>query len=274
MAPSAGELVPEELVAEITRGNLEAVKAFYNSESPSKKPDLLVGIAERAARKAQVEILDWVFREGFHVASDSLNNEFYHQACFAQSIDVWKALVKNGFDLNGHHSEFVGDALSLEAYNGNVEIVRFLLENGEDPNQAWAYCDLYPGVCALTGKNPSLEIIRLLLQHGWRQRESGTHIAAAEIGNLEALQLLVENGADLEEVEAWWSNPGVNEKDREGTALYRAALKGQGSSVEYLLNVGAKHDFKDKKGRSILWAAKQGEDEKVNELLKRAGLEE
>lgn len=29
-------------------------------------------------------------------------------------VTVWKVLVKNGLDLNRHHSQFLGDALSLE----------------------------------------------------------------------------------------------------------------------------------------------------------------
>ncbi|OAR00768.1 hypothetical protein LLEC1_03997 [Akanthomyces lecanii] len=271
----ARDRLPEQLVAAIDSDNVEGVEAIYASaEDESQQAGLLEGIAERAIQKSQLDIIDWVFgTKAFRVAPDSLNNEIYHQACFAHSLDVWKALVRNGFDLDAHHSEFVGDALSLEAYHGNVDIVRFVLENGQDPNKAWGYDDQEPALLAMTGEKPSLEIIRLMLRHGWKQRDSTALIAAAELGNLEAVQLLVENGADLEHVEQWWFTHTNVDEDEWGTALYRAAFKGQAEPVSYLLEKGASTAFRDKKGRSALWAAKQGGNEKVVELLKGAGLE-
>ena len=91
---------------------------------------------------------------------------------------------------------------------------------------------------------------------------------------MEALKLLVEHGADLEEACGWWPNCCIIEVDKWGTALYCAAYKGQKEPVAYLLGKGANIWFKDGKGRSILWAAKQGGNEDVVELLKSAGLEE
>lgn len=275
MESSLGRHVHEKVETDTASGDLQAIRDLYQSTGPEKQPSLLAHIAAQAAGKAQLDILDWVFSEGFRVAPGSLNNEFYHQACYAQSLAVWKTLVKNGLDLNGHHSEVVGDALSLAAYYGNVEIARFLLENGQDPNEAWGgYDDLEPGVAALAGKKPSVEILWLMLQHGWRQGRSAAHIAAAELGNMEALELLVEHGADLEEASGWWTNCGIVEVEQWGTALYRAAYKGQRKPVMYLLGKGANVHFRDEMGRSILWAAKQGGNEEVVELVKLAGLED
>ncbi|RAH72611.1 ankyrin repeat domain-containing protein [Aspergillus aculeatinus CBS 121060] len=251
MGSSLGRHVHEKVETDTTSGDLQDIRDLYQSTDPEKQPSLLAHIAARAAGKAQLDILDWVLSEGFHVAPGSLNNEFYHQACYAQSLAVWKSLVKNGLDLNGHHSEVFGDALSLAAYYGNVEIARFLLENGQDPNEAWGgYDDLEPGVAV------------------------AAHIAAAELGNMEALKLLVEHGPDLEEASGWWTNCGIVEADQWGTALYRAAYKGQREPVMYLLGKGANVHFRDEMGRSNLWAAKQGGNEEVIELVKSAGLED
>lgn len=264
-----------KLDAYVTSNNIQGVKTFYESADPKLQYCLLADIAARAAGNVKVGILDWVFSEGFQPPPDSLNDGFYLQACAAHSLDVWRTLVKNGFNLNGHHIESFGDALSLEAYYGNVEIIRFLLENGQDPNEAWVgYDDLEPGVAALVGQKPSLEIIHLMLRHGWDQKGSSAHIAAAELGNMEALKLLVEHGADLEEASGWWPNCGIKDADKWATALYRASYKGQRESVAYLLGKGANIWFKDDKERSILWAAQQGGNEEVIELLKFAGLGE
>ncbi|PWY72261.1 hypothetical protein BO70DRAFT_399143 [Aspergillus heteromorphus CBS 117.55] len=226
MEPPLEEQAQESLDTDITERKIQGIKDRYNSAGSEEKSSLLEQIAECAARKAQLEILDWVFSEGFQVPPDSLNNEFYHQVCFAQSIPVWKNLIKNGVNINGHHSEYFADALSIEAYEGNIEMIRFLLENGVDPNDGWG--------------------------HGWTQKESSAHIAAAEIGKMQALKLLVEHGANLEEARGWWSNVGIVDSDKWGTALYRAAYKRQKEAVVYLLDKGASIHFEDEKERSIM----------------------
>lgn len=110
------------------------------------------------------------------------------------------------------------------------------------------YDDLELGVATLVGEKLSLEILHLMLQYGWNQKRSVMHIAAAEIGNTEALKLLVEHGADLEEASGWWPNCGIIEVDKWGTALYRTAYKGQREPVTYLLDKVANIWFKDDKG--------------------------
>ncbi|CAK40758.1 hypothetical protein CBS115989_9903 [Aspergillus niger] len=241
--------IQQSLEADIANGKLSAVRELYQLTDPDGQPSLLEQIAALAAKHIQLDIIDWVFTEGFQVPLETLNDEFYFQVCAAGSLGLWKRVVKNGFNLNGHRSEYIGDALSLAAYEGNIDIVRFLLENGQDPNDSWAgYDDMEPSVAAVA------------------------HIAAAEMGNMEALKLLVEHGADLEEARGWWFNCGV-EGDVWGTALYRAAFKGQRDSVAYLLDKGASTRFKDEKGRSIMWAARQGDNKEVISLLLDVGLE-
>ncbi|KAI0468346.1 ankyrin repeat-containing domain protein [Xylaria cf. heliscus] len=255
----------------IMAGDLGTIQNLYTIANSDQKAALLTLIAERAARNTKTEILEWCFRSGLEIPRSSLNNELYDQACFSLSPAIFAVLLAHGLDLNGYHSEHVGDALSLSAYYGNIELARFLLEKGADPNQAWGYQEHEAGVWAIVGPSPSAEILRLMLQYGWTQKESTAHIAAAEVGNLEALKLLVEadHGADLEHSEPWWGVPTENEEDRCGTALYRAALKGKEESVAYLLEKGANPGFEDKMGRSCFWAAREGGNERVMQLLEQ-----
>ncbi|KAI2896874.1 hypothetical protein CBS76997_8869 [Aspergillus niger] len=245
MSLTLGSQIQQSLEADIANGRLSTVRELYESTDPDGQSSLLAQIAALAAKHIQLDIIDWVFNEGFQLPLETLNDEFYFQVCAAGSLELWKRVVKNGFNLNGHRSEYRGDALSLAAYEGKIDIVRFLLENGQNPNDSWAgYDDMEPSVAAL----------------------------AVEIGNMEALKLLAEHGADLEEARGWWFNCGV-EGDVWGTALYRAAFKGQRDSVAYLLDKGASTRFKDEKGRSIMWAARQGDNKEVISLLLDVGLE-
>ncbi|KAJ3577075.1 hypothetical protein NPX13_g3491 [Xylaria arbuscula] len=255
--------------AAIAAGDLQTVKNLYTTINEDQKSALLTSIASRAAGKAKTEILDWCFRSGLEVPSTSVNNELYDQACLSLSLAVFGVLVSHGADLNRYHSEYVGDALSLAAYHGDIELARFLLQNGVDPNQAWGYQEHEPGVWAVVGPTPSPEILGLMLQHGWLQKDSTAHIAAAELGNLETLKLLVEadHSADLEYAGAWWPIPSEGIVGEVGTALYRAALTGKEEVVAYLLEKGANPKFEDSKGQSCLRAAKQGGNEKVIHML-------
>jgi len=86
----------------------------------------------------------------------------------------------------------------------------------------------------------------VLLDHGLNVQGTGAAIAAAEKDNLEALQMLLDAGAGMEEVCNWRSF----EKDRdEGTALFRACLRGKERTVDYLLGRGAKRDVYSWEGR-------------------------
>lgn len=141
--------IQQSLEADIANGKLSAVRELYQLTDPDGQPSLLEQIAALAAKHIQLDIIDWVFTEGFQVPLETLNDEFYFQVCAAGSLGLWKRVVKNGFNLNGHRSEYIGDALSLAAYEGNIDIVRFLLENGQDPNDSWAgYDDMEPSVAA------------------------------------------------------------------------------------------------------------------------------
>ncbi|KAF3771406.1 hypothetical protein M406DRAFT_67710 [Cryphonectria parasitica EP155] len=58
------------------------------------------------------------------------------------------------------------------------------------------------GMCSLVENDPSraMEILRLLLKHGWTLHDTRTHLAAAKLGNMDKLRLVVEHGVGLEMV--------------------------------------------------------------------------
>ncbi|KAI0193870.1 ankyrin repeat-containing protein [Astrocystis sublimbata] len=232
---------------------------------------LLKCTAERAAHEANVSILRWCFDSGLEeIPPSGLNNELVHAACFSLSPDVFSVLIDHGLDLNGHHSEFIGDALSYAASCGSIELMRFLLENGTDPNKAWGCYEYDAAVWAVVEPKRSPEILQLMLQYGWTQENSTAHIAAAEIGDLDILELLVEAGADLECSEPWQDTPDSEGFRERGTALYRAALRGKEACASYLVRKGANPGYEDKLGRSCLWAAKEGGNEKIIRLLEQS----
>jgi ankyrin repeat protein len=143
------------------------------------------------------------------------------------------------------------------AWNGDIEVMRLLLEHGADPKVA-------------TEKNETA--LLLLAGAGWPLGQgylrSNEEIAAA-------LDLLVEE-LDMD----------VNAATTEGiTPVICAVFKGDNTVVQYLVDHGARLDVKDAKGRSVItWAqgiaANEGqpprpqpETEKlVRELMQKQGI--
>jgi ankyrin repeat protein len=124
-----------------------------------------------------------------------------------------------------------GTAFSRAAWNGDIEIMRLLLERGADPK-------------VVTDKGETA--LLLLAGAGW---PLGQGYIRSEEEIIAALDLLVEQlGMD------------VNAATAEGiTPVIGAIFKGDNFVVQYLVDHGARLDVKDAKGRSVItWA--QGVD--------------
>ena len=269
--------LPPQLEAACRDGDLDQIRLLLASPAVSQSPDkahTLLEIACIAARTDRPELLTFCFEQGFQVENGSMNSPLLHAANGGQSVPVFQVLLRHGWDVNTNWSEFDGDSLVAACYHGNAPLVQFLLENGADPNSDRVCGDWVAMTYAVAGSRASTEVLELLLDHGCVIQETGALIAAAEVGNMEAAKLLVERGADLEEV---WDYGGYVDRARElrqGTALFKACEAGQLEIVDYLLDRGSDAAFRDGIGRSSFSVAKDNGHEKVLDLLKARGIRE
>ena len=133
-------------------------------------------------------------------------------------------------------------------------LVRSLLDRGADPN---AQCDDY-GVIELNwtpllvaSEKGGVEIVRVLLEHGagvhYRDNfdTSPLHIALRHNSESSDLsRLLLDHGANPNSTDIWGN-----------TALYVASSSGQIAVVLLLLECGARMDFQDVLGYTLLHEA-------------------
>jgi hypothetical protein len=168
----------------------------------------------------------------------TLSDYVVYKAAAGGAPSVMQLLIDAGLGLN-HEVEHMGSPLGIAITNGKLDLIRFLLAKGADPN------NLYPSprvsLLYMAALCRSTVIMQLLLDHGATIRGSEALAGAAEAGCIEAAALALESGADVNEV-LYVYNSGEDE-DVDGTALHAAVQHEQEAMVEFLLRRGARQDL-------------------------------
>ena len=164
-----------------------------------------------------------------------------------------KVLLESGTNVNTS-SNAGYTALSRASQKGHADCVELLLEHGADMN---VHATKRSGYTALAeashhGRN---DVAALLLRKGarWDIGSNSGHGAvsiAAANGQNQVLQMLVEQGADLEQRGFANKDPNLSV-----TPLMRAAIGGHSSTIGVLAELGARLDERDALGRTALYHA-------------------
>lgn len=142
-------------------------------------------------------------------------------AALEQRRKLAQLLIENGADINGGAGKEWGAPLNSAAHAADIEMVKFLLKKGADPNVRRS----------LSGNTPLFLAVDPL-----------------GAGGLAVMKMLLDQGAD------------VDARNKIGrTALHRAASRGDEKAVRLLLKHGADVKVKDKKGRTPLDLAEDDE---------------
>ncbi|KAJ8113538.1 hypothetical protein OPT61_g4349 [Boeremia exigua] len=261
--------LPAAVFTAIQAGDVEQLKILYN-------PNLALNdIAIHAAKAKRPQILEWCYAQGWKTLPESLNDDFYVAAMCSSSTDIFQVLLNHGWEINKHKTETLGDALSSAAMYGEYDFAKWLLEHGHEVNP----CEPMHGGCSiiatLVGYHASTDMLRLLLDHGFKLDGYGAAAAAADEGNVEGLKLLLAHGGfDIDERNMLWYpfDDDVDElEDSEGSALYRACRQGHLKCAELLLDHGADPSATDIGGISCIEIAKVRGHADIVDLLKSKG---
>jgi ankyrin repeat protein len=151
-----------------------------------------------------------------------------------RSIPVFEALLKAGWDANdgvGHS----GTPLQRAVSGGYVARATWMLDHASaDPN--YYVPNLGTTTLATACKASSLPMIELLLTHRAVIQNSGAMQEAAASGKREVLQLLLDRGANINEVPV---NPWIEKRGSLMTPLQAAEQNGHSVIVDFLLEHGA-----------------------------------
>ncbi|KAL8857391.1 MAG: hypothetical protein Q9178_006018 [Gyalolechia marmorata] len=210
-----------------------------------------------SAKNAHPDILSFCFSSGLTFGKGRIQTLLIEAACYSSTIPPIAVLLdQGGVDIN-HCIGRLGNPLISATYRGGVELMKYLLAKGADPNNGHNFFGFNALVAAVAGSKrnggTTAEMLRALFQHG--ADTAGTAlIAAADLGHVEAVRVILEikgNEIDLETVADYLSAYRRTIMDDLGTALYRAAARGHAEIADILVRKGADMSFMDRIGRSV-----------------------
>lgn len=142
-----------------------------------------------------------------------------------QDISELQRLIGEGYEIRHH-------ALRLNAANGNLEVVKFLMENGDNLHAYPEWFDECPLV--VSAANGHLDVVKFLLENGYANTitigtigdDAGSDalVVSAANGHLDVVKILVENVTDAKALDI---------------ALYASTECGHLEVVRYLVENGA-----------------------------------
>ncbi|MFC1616064.1 ankyrin repeat domain-containing protein [Patescibacteria group bacterium] len=229
------ELVFTPLYYAIDSGYLDVAEYLIDEGADMDKINAgdYSSLLNSAVESQSLEMVNWLLNEGFDAnESYDIGWTALHSACSGANLDIVKALVQAGADMNAQDyyglfpigvsmnydrpenalylieqgadvnlisSEIGKTPLHEAAYFGQLEVAQALIDAGAKVNATNFYNEtpLYAGV---SGAN--LDLIQLLIDNGAdleipdQQGFTPLHLAAS-LGELEVLDLLIDNGADV-----------------------------------------------------------------------------
>ncbi len=165
-----------------------------------------------------------------------LSSQLYAQDIFTyigkSDLTGVKKCIDNGVDINLLDYEYGQTALMISSRAGNLDIVKYLVEQGADLN------------------------ILAESEWGWTAL-----IEASFGGHIEVVKILVESGADI----------NIQDVDSASTALMIASRLGNLDIVQYLVENGAKINVEDFDGKIIPVLNYTSEHQDIIDYLKSKG---
>mmetsp|Transcript_25599 Transcript_25599/g.64250 ORF Transcript_25599/g.64250 Transcript_25599/m.64250 type:complete len:724 (+) Transcript_25599:66-2237(+) len=262
-----GMAIPSPLVVPCAEGNVELVKLLLDHGTKADGVHELDFPLFTASHCGHWEICRLLLDHGADI--NRMGTGKYTRyltplsiAIKSQHIEVIRGLLDRGasvhiFPDDPEHEEL--NVLTQAINTGNKTIVELVLKHGATVAR-WERCRYHPLlVCAMKGNVP---IAKLLWDHGFRweqvSKDNPPLVGACWSNHTEMIDFLLECGID------------PNQADSDGKdALFMAALNGNVSVVQRLLDRGAPVDGQDGSGKPISIATAHGHVDVMRLLISK-----
>lgn len=222
-----------------------------------------------AASKGHMQMVSDLLAHGASMKAKNNNgNTALHHAAEHNRCEIVSLLIRNGAKVDALNYDF-GSPLCVAVHNGHVSTTNALLVAGADTSlRIGGSCNDYSPL-DIAARDGDTDIMRMLLRHKvdvmFADADGMTALHhAASADNADAVDLLVEAGADIEALE----------EDGEWRPLHRAAAAGSCDAALALLRHKAIVDAQDADGCGPLSIACSFLKGAVVDLLLRWGADE
>ncbi|KAL9130677.1 MAG: hypothetical protein Q9217_001204 [Psora testacea] len=243
-------------------GDLDAVIAVVSRSkraNPSYTPPL-TSILYAATSKDRANVVKYCLYNGAEVTPDVMKILLINRAKDTYTL----FLDSKAVDID-YYIPWFGDILSNVATSNDMEWTKLCLSRGANPNKNLV--EEHKSVLAAVAEGASVEMAVLLIEHGAQVKGSGAIVMAAEEGKLDMVKLLLNKGADIDEIGIEHPTDPRFKEDM-GGALHRAVEGGHERVVKFLIENGADVNLKDVMGRTPLALAQGKKNAAIVELLK------
>lgn len=243
------------LVAACAYGTLDYVKSLHRAFQKTKDP--LPKMLDMATFYNRPEIVEYCIRVG----AQSFFRNPHDTNVTGHSDETFKVLCARVLDTNAP-IDFYGDILQCAVENNYMDWVRFCLENHVNPaseNNSSKHL-----ILAIAASHASIEISELLIAWGAKIKGSSALNIAAHNGRADLVKLLLENGADVDEMGV--ASIDKDPEDLEGVALHLIE-KGREDVLQILLDYGADVNLKDCNGKTVISRMEANGDEILSSML-------
>ena len=218
----------------------------------------VIQVANRAIGADNIALVQEIFKYYANFANWSHVN--IRMTAETGNLEMLKLLLDSGVRF-GNTDDWHTDFSWFAAFSPNPDVIRFLIERGEDVNKTTPYCGNSVNHAAEHGR---AENLRLLLAAGASFETLDSYnvtalMLAGKSGNDACVQILLDAGANIAAVD-----------ERGNTALMAAAESGNVRSVRLLLEAGAREQINAKNdwgSTALVEAAINGNGETVQTLI-------
>lgn len=215
-----------------------------------------------AVKSRNSSMIDLLLNHGANINYSSLRVTPLFLAAELGFLDVVQHLAGRGADLNSvcyvyeDESGSYQTPLTIAVTNKHYDVVEYLLQNEVQTDYS-NQNDLKPPLAIAAG-NGDLKMMEVLMKYINNQDVYSATIADASVaGHIEAIEVLLDNGAQVEDPDSH---------------LLAAAIQGQSRSVAFWLERGAKQDKTDRYfGKTMLMDAIMSGNPECVRLLVEAG---
>ncbi|KXJ90354.1 ankyrin repeat-containing domain protein [Microdochium bolleyi] len=253
----------DQLISAAAEGNLSRLQQYCQAHKQDASPETAREMLKAAVVESQPSVVEFLLQEFPQL---ELNDEIVHAAACKGSPSVFSLLLARDSSIVNKRLERIGTPLSSACRTRRpVEFLRYLLEQGADPNkrpEAFGY----PLALAAT-RYDDTNAVDLFLEHGARREHSGALAAASALGKETMVEYLLGKGL----------KPDTDAREIAGDhPLHAALMGGHVGAAKILLHHGASVDVLNRNGKSLQEMAdllqSKGEDRtEFMTLLSKAG---